>query len=249
MHWFDLKDISERYIELVNPSSPDKVMRVANALDLSADSRVIDFGCGMGETLALWGTAFGISGVGVELRPKSCERARQKLAERGLAERIEIVCMSASEYAFEKHAWDVAVCMGATFIWGGWRPTLHMLSTALRPGGRLVVGEPYWRRSEVPPAFAQREQIHTEYDLFHLAWQEGLDVEYVVRSSEDDWDRYEADNWRGLLAWLRENPGAPERGEVAATLRESQSEYTRHVREYFGWALYVLTPSLATLAL
>lgn len=249
MNFLDLKDISERYIELVNPSSPEKVMQVGRVLDLSPDSRVIDLGCGMGETLAMWGVAFGISGVGVELRPKSAERARRKMAERGLGERIEIVCASASEYAFERHAWDVAVCMGATFIWGGWRPTLGVLSTALRPGGRLVVGEPYWRRSEVPPTFAQRETIHTEYDLFHMAWQEGLDVEYLVRSSEEDWDRYEADNWRGLLAWLRENPTAPERGEVAAHLRESQAEYTRYTREYFGWAMVVLAPSVSTPAM
>ena len=59
----------------------------------------------------------------------------------------------------------------------------------------------------------------------------------------------DADNWRGFLAWLRDNPDASEHGEVAAHLRESQAEYTRYGREYLGWALYVLAPSVSTPAL
>ncbi len=112
------------------------------------------------------------------------------------------------------------------------------------PGGRLVVGEPYWRKSDVPPDYSRNEKaVHTEYELVHIAREEGFDFEYAVRASDDDWDRYEAENWRGLLRWIEENPNHSERGEVIKHLHESQDEYTRYAREYFGWAIYVLNPA------
>ncbi|MCW5850161.1 MAG: hypothetical protein KIT87_08765 [Anaerolineae bacterium] len=89
MKFLDLKDIAERDMELVNPTSAEKVLAVGRALGLNAASRVIDFGSGYAEMLTLWAEAFGIAGDGVELRPLACERARRKLTEHGLADRIQ----------------------------------------------------------------------------------------------------------------------------------------------------------------
>jgi hypothetical protein len=63
-----------------------------------------------------------------------------------------------------------------------------------------------------------------------------------VRASHDDWDTYEAGNWYGLSRLIEENPAHPERQDVIDHLHESQSEYFRYGREYFGWAIYLLTP-------
>jgi hypothetical protein len=65
-------------------------------------------------------------------------------------------------------------------------------------------------------------------------------LEYVVRASEEDWDRYVAGDWQGLVRWLEENPDGPQRADVIEHLRQSQDEYLRYGREHFGWALYVL---------
>jgi len=44
MKFLELKDISERYIELVNPTSPQKVLTIGQMASLKVGSRVIDFG-------------------------------------------------------------------------------------------------------------------------------------------------------------------------------------------------------------
>ena len=143
MEFLNLKNISERYMELVNPTSPQKVLTIGQMAGLKEGSRVIDFGCGYGQVLALWAQQFGISGIGIDIREHACARARQKMAERGLADRIEIVCENAAEYRFEKHAFDVAACIGATFIWDGYRLTIRKMKEAIRPDGKLVIGEAY----------------------------------------------------------------------------------------------------------
>ncbi|MGB3713173.1 MAG: class I SAM-dependent methyltransferase [Candidatus Promineifilaceae bacterium] len=241
MNFFDLVNISERYMELVNPASQEKILAIGRILNLNSNSRVVDFGCGYGEMLALWAAEFGISGTGVELRDHACQRAIQKMIDRDLRGRIEIVCGDAAEYEFRHHAYTVATCVGASFIWGGFRKTVLGMKPAIEDNGRLVIGEPYWLRDQVPPEYMATEpSVHFEKELLEIVHEEGFDIEYVVRSNHDDWDRYEAGNWYALVRWIEENPDHPERKEVIDHLHTSQELYFKYTREYLGWAMYVL---------
>jgi SAM-dependent methyltransferase len=243
MKFFDLVNISERFMELVNCTTPEKVMTLGKFLRLREGSRVIDFGCGYGEMLVLWAERFGITGVGVDIREHACERAIRKVAEKGLADRIEIVCARGADYAFREGTFDAATCIGASFIWDGYGPTVRAMRRAIGQGGRLAIGEPYWLQDQVPPGYASQERsIHSEHELMRIAREEGFDFEYVIRASHDDWDRYEADNWYGLIRWIEENPDHPEREQVIQHLHTSQDEYLRFGRAYVGWAMYVLAP-------
>lgn len=241
MDFLDFFNISERYIELINPTSPEKILHVGEVLGLNSETRLIDFGCGYAEPLLLWAERFGISGVGIDFREAVCSKAREKIAARGLSERLEIVCADGSKHEFEKGRYDVATCIGASFIWKGFRPTIQALKSAIRPGGRLAIGEPYWRTKELPEVCLQEQEVeHTEYELLQITHSEGLEFEYIVRASSDDWDRYETANWRGLCAWLEENPNHPERQEVIDWLHKVQTDYSRCVRPYMGWAIYLM---------
>lgn len=247
LEWYEHVNITEWYLDIVNPSSPGKLLLVGEVLGLRPGMRVIDFASGFGQPLALWAERFGISGVGVEIREHACDKARRRLAERNVSDRVEIVCADASTYAFEPGAYDVACCIGATFIWGGFQPAIQRLRAAAKPGGRLVVGEPYWRHGPPPKEHAEEQGIsNTEADLLRLAHEERYDIEYVVRSSIDDWDRYEAGNWRGAIRWARENPSHPEVAAIAESMRRRQTQYMAYDRENFGWAIYVLNPVVFT---
>jgi len=109
--------------------------------------------------------------------------------------------------------------------------------------GRIGIGEPYWLSTEVPTEYPISERgIHSEYELLKITREEGFDIEYVIRTSHDDWDRYESDNWYGLVRWIEDNPDHPNRHEVIDHLHKIQDEYLKYGREYCGWAMYVLAP-------
>jgi SAM-dependent methyltransferase len=228
---------------LVNPSSAEKMLKVGQFLRLAPGSQVIDFGSGFGEVLALWAETYGISGTGIEIRQQACSRALHKMVERGLEDRIEIVCANGADFAFPPHVFDAAACLGASFIWGGFQPALRALKEAIHPGGRIAVGEPYWLNSSVPADIKQKEpDFHNELELLQIIRQEGFDLAGEVRASHDDWDRYQSDNWHALLLWLETNPHHPERQQVFDHLRQSQEDYLSYYREYVGWAVYILAP-------
>ncbi len=244
MKFFDLVNISEKYMEIINPSSPEKLLTIGEILGIDQSNQIIDFGCGYGEILALWAEKFGISGIGIDIRSHACDRAETKIQKLGLTEQIEIVCVSGKDYPFKEHSYDVALCIGGSFIWNGFKPTIQAMKKAICPEGKLVIGEPYWIKRDVPPEYASTQTVHTEYELLQMAREEGFDVEYVVRASHDDWDRYSSGNWYGLIRWIEENQEHPERQEVVDYLHNSQDEYFRYEREYLGWAIYVLNPMI-----
>lgn len=244
MDFLELKNIAEQTMRLVNPSSAEKLLRAGQIAGMRPGCRVIDFGTGFAEPLALWASELEVSGVGIDIRPHACERARARLAELDMSDRVEIVCQNAADYAFEPGTFDVATCIGATFIWpGGFREALQTMRRAVRPGGPLIVGEAYWRAPLVPPEFAQPvPEIKSERELLTILHEEGYELGTVMHASRAEWDRYESDNWLGLLQWLREYPEHPDRQQVIDHLHDTQEDYLRYGRHYIGWALYVLFP-------
>ncbi len=234
--------IAERYIELINPTSPEKIINVGEVLRLKKESQVIDFGSGYGEVLALWASSFGIKGVGIDIREDCCKKAREKLARLGLSDDIKIIHADGAKYKPMRKDYDAAVCIGASFIWGDFEKTVKALKALVRPGGRIAIGEPYWRTSKVPrPLLKQLPMICTEKQLLKTIRDEGLEMEFVWTSSQDEWDTYVANNWRGLIAWLKENPDNPDRKDIYSKLRKEQDEYFEYHREHLGWAIYAMT--------
>lgn len=244
MEFLDLKNISEQHMDLLNPTTPEKIIKAGQVAGLKPGDRVIDFGCGFAEPLVLWAERFGISGVGIDIRPYAYERAKKKIALRGLSDRLSIYCGDAAKFEFTPHSFDLATCIGATFIWSNFGEAVRTMKQAAKPGGKLIIGEAHWLVDDVPEEFRSAQtEITTEVELLRMARQEGYDFEYVLHSSHDEWDCYEADNWVGLLHWIEANPDHPERQQVIDHLHETQDEYTRYGYKYFGWAIYVLTPA------
>jgi len=242
----EIYSIAEQSIEIINPLGMEKLNALASAAGLSKGDRVLDVGCGSGEMLVEWAARFGVSGVGVDLNPGMVERSRAKAIGRGVGDRLEFVSSSGAEYKYEIGAFALGCCIGADFAFGGFRESIRALKPALKDGGRLAVGGSYWLRSDVPDEIALKlPYVTDERELLGIVREEGFELEYLTRASQDGWDEVMRDHWRGFALWLRENPDHEDCGEVLKALRELQDVYFDYEREYHGWAVYLLGPALA----
>jgi ubiquinone/menaquinone biosynthesis C-methylase UbiE len=249
MEFFDLMSISHRYMEILNPSTSEKIIQLGKLLKLKKGSRVIDFGCGCAESLTLWAEEFGITGIGIDISRNFCGRAKDKLVKRGLCGQIEIVCSPGADYVFEEGAFDAATCIGSTFVFGGFQQTIRAMKRAVHQNGRLGIGETHWLSNQVHPEYAQKQTTtHTEPELAQFTRNEGFELEYIIRSSRDDWDRYISDSWYGLIRWLEENPNHPDHEQVFKHFRTDQDDYLHFQSQYMGWAMYCLAPLKSNLS-
>ena len=88
-------------------------------------------------------------------------------------------------------------------MYGGLAGTLDALEPTVRPGGHVVVGEPYWRSWPLPADYADRDEPFTSLDGTVAIVESGdLRVVTLIDASRDDWDRYETLHWRAVEEWL-----------------------------------------------
>jgi len=138
--------IAERDHELQNPTSVEKVALLGERLRLGPRSQVLDIASGRGGPALVLARAFGCSVEGVEITPEFHAAAVARAAAEGLGERLAFRLADASRERLDTERYDAALCLGATFVFDGLHGTVDALVPAVRPGGHVVVGEPYWRR-------------------------------------------------------------------------------------------------------
>jgi SAM-dependent methyltransferase len=228
--------VAERDHDIQNPTSADKILLLGKRLQLDADSHVLDIACGKGAPAVLLAEAFGCRITGVERAHEFAAVARARVEAANLQDRIEIVEQDAAELPLEAGRYDVAMCLGASFIWTGLAGTLAALTPAAKPRGHVVVGEPYWRSP--PPdghgdgGYVTLAETAARFDAADL------DLETFIDASLDDWDRYETPHWRAVLEWLAKHPDDADAPEFRRRHEQNRNEYLSWQRERLGWAIF-----------
>ena len=232
--------VAEALHELQNPTSPEKLVLLGERLGLGPGSRVLDIASGRGGPALVLGETFGCRIRGVEITPDFQAVAVERAGAAGLAERLVFELGDAAAARLEPEAYDAALCLGASFVYGSLADTVEALAPAVRPGGHVVVGEPYWRRLPLPHDYEDRREPWTTLEGTVTVFEtSGLRVVSVIASSEDDWDRYETLHWQAVESWLAANPENPDAVEIRERHERHKRTYLRHGRELLGWAIFV----------
>lgn len=237
--------ITESAHRIHNPFTPDKYATLGEALRLEPDTRVLDLGSGSGEMLCTWARDHGIVGTGIDMSPVFTAHAQRRAEELGVADRVAFIHGDAAGYVADE-AVGVAACVGATWIGGGVAGTIALLARSLRPGGIILVGEPYWLR--LPPdeevatgcGAGSSADFLTLPDLVASFGDFGYDVVEMVLANQDGWDRYEAAKWLTMRRWLDANPDDAFAAEVRARLTSEPLRYATYTRDYLGWGVFAL---------
>lgn len=238
-------NITESAHRIHNPFTPEKLATLGAALRLAQGTRLLDLGSGSGEMLCTWARDHGITGVGIDKSSLFSAQARLRAKELGVADRIKFIHADAVGYVSEE-TFDVTACVGATWIGGGVAGTIELLERSLRPGGMLLIGEPFWRQPPPSEEVAKGCLANSVADFptlpgllgsFNLL---GYDVVEMVLADQDSWDRYEAAKWLTMRRWLDANPDDELAKDVRARLTSEPQRYAAFTREYLGWGVFAL---------
>jgi SAM-dependent methyltransferase len=232
--------VAESAHELQNPTSVEKILLLGERLELGPGSRVLDVAAGRGGPALLLARRFECSVEGIEIEPEFHRFAVERAAEEALSDLVSFRLEDASTTALGPEPYDAALCLGASFVYGGLANTVSALAPNVKAGGNVAVGEPYWRRLPLPADYAESDELFTTLDGTVTIFEtEGLPVVSVIASSEDDWDRYETLHWRSVEKWLAVNADDPDAEEIRGRSEHWKWSYLKHGRDYMGWAIFV----------
>jgi SAM-dependent methyltransferase len=237
--------VRERDHRIHDPFTAEKLATLGRAIHLLPGTSILDLACGSGEMLCTWSREHGITGTGVDLNADFVNSARTRAAELGVSDQVTFVHGDAAGHVSTTPV-DVAACVGASWIGGGVPGTLALLERSVRPGGLLLVGEPFWRNE--PPGqtaiegsgASAKADFHDLPGLIESFAQLGWDTIEMVLADEDSWDRYVAAQWFTVRNWLDANPDHESADEFRAELDTAPLRYVRFQRRYVGWGVFAL---------
>ena len=130
--------IFSRGAQTLEDAQRTKLDMVASKLDLQPGMRVLDVGCGWGSFAIHAAREYGVQVLGITLSEPQAERARERVAQAGLAEKVEI---RVEDYRRLPHAsFDAIASIGMSEHVGERQIDVYArtLFALLRPGGLLL---------------------------------------------------------------------------------------------------------------
>jgi SAM-dependent methyltransferase len=239
----DQHEIAEADHRILNPFTDEKLMLLGEVCRLRPGQRHLDLACGKGEMLCRWAERFGTGGLGIDISHVFLAAATARAEELGVADRVRFRHGDASATTVEP-GYDVVSCIGATWIGHGLLGTIDLLRPALRPGGLILIGEPYWTEQPPPEAYQALGVAPDDFvsldatlDRFDTA---GTELVEMVLADQDSWDRYAAAQWWTVERWLHDHPQHPSAAGLAGLLRDCRRNHLRYQRRHLGWGVFVL---------
>jgi SAM-dependent methyltransferase len=237
-------DITHREHVVCNPTSEEKLARLVGLLRLPANAQVVDIACGKGEFLIRLAEAYGARGTGIDISAFHIADAKRGLKARASSTGITFTQADGADFKTdEPHSLDLASCIGASWVFGGHADTLDALVKMVKPGGWVIVGEPYWLQ-EPSEDYLEALGIGRGDFVSHSSNAEcgerrGLDLVHTIVSSQDDWDRYEGLQWYAADEYARAHPDDPDLAELAERVSKARAAYLLWGRDTLGWAIYM----------
>ena len=131
---FEIFEALHHSMQICNPMTSAELDEVIEATEPDAGHHVVDMACGYGEVLFRMAAQRDINGTGVDLSPWMIASAADQTPVRAPNGTLQWVLGEARDY-FPVHASDIAVCIGAEWVWHDFSGTAKALAARLAPGG------------------------------------------------------------------------------------------------------------------
>jgi cyclopropane fatty-acyl-phospholipid synthase-like methyltransferase len=226
-----------------NPVGTEHLERYVARLALPPGGQVLDVGCGRGYLLRRIVSEYDVTAIGVDSSPFAIGAATRDMPAH-VTGRITLLEQAFDEREFAPSSIDLVICIGSMHVLGNYVATLRAARRLLRPGGKLLVGEGYWKTAPSSDYLtfmqmsAAEKTTHEGNQLAAIA--EGLRLVSSSECSVEEWDAYEERYAENVESYVANYPDDPDIGAMLERIRPWREAYLRWGRDTLGFGLYLL---------
>jgi SAM-dependent methyltransferase len=240
---FKYTTISHQGFRYCNPFASSKIEDIIEQLNLSNESRALDIGTGKAELLIRLVERYDVEAIGIDMSSPFLQEAHEQAAQRIPLKHFTLLEEDATTYTGDPESFDLACCLGACHIFGGFRETLNRLAQFVRPGGYILIGDGYWKQ-EPDAAYLQalqstKDEFMTHAENVRAGVALGLIPLHASVCNDDEWDRYEWLHLWNVERYARQIPDDPDVPALLARIRSWRDIYLTWGRSTLGFGLYL----------
>ncbi|MDP9021900.1 MAG: methyltransferase domain-containing protein [Actinomycetota bacterium] len=136
---------------VIHPGGRTSTESVLRRSAITASSRVLDVGCGVGTTAIEIAQRFGAAVTAVDIAPLMLERARVNVDAAGVTDLVTVADGDILDLRYGDDSFDVVIAEAVTMFVNR-RQATGELARVTRPGGRVLATEFYWLAPPTPEA-------------------------------------------------------------------------------------------------
>jgi ubiquinone/menaquinone biosynthesis C-methylase UbiE len=229
-----------------SPVSPETLDRVLALSGVERGWRVTDLGCGPASMALHLAERYGVDVEAVDRSAIMLDLARARAADHAVGARLSFRQAESADWLRAAEPCDLLMVVGAGLVVPDAADNaaqLKAMAGKLRPGGRLLWGETFWKaepsavlKAGIGPTAALYAS-HADYVAAGEA--AGLTPLYAAVSSDQDWDEYA---WRystAVEAYAAERPDDAEAQAMRARIQAWRRLYLAEGRRVMGFGLYL----------
>jgi SAM-dependent methyltransferase len=245
---FRFSTIAHSNHRYLSPLSRDKAHELLRSFvaNFSVNDIVLDAGCGKAALLRDVLRMTPAHGVGVDINQSFLLEARAAFQEDLPNDsRLSLINTPLLEHRRPEGGYAAILCVGSTQAFGSFEECLRVAFNWLKPNGRLLVGEGYWKQ---PPSQDYLKAIGGAADEF-LSHAEnalrasalGYNLLRTATSSNDEWDEYEGKYCDAMMQYVASNPDDPDAAKFAKRMQDWHRSYLQWGRSTLGFGYYLLS--------
>lgn len=230
---------NQEYLTPGNPQTVDRIVEAVGDGGAAGALRLLEVASGKGEAACAVAERAGCAVYAVDRQLPFLRLSREKVAARGLGDRVRLVRGDGQRLPFPDGSFDAAYCMGAPSL-VGLEPCLRELHRVVRAGGPVVVSDVYWHHVPDEPlgpewGWLVEDTQQPTLDGYQTVMKRcGLFVQDVDLHGAAAWEAYFAP----MLVTAAEECG---RGEAAfaAEIEQGVEMERRAVARFIGYATFI----------
>ena len=136
---------------VIHPGGRASTRALLDRARITADSRVLDVGCGVATTAVEIARRYGAHVTAVDIAPLMLARAQANVGAAAVGERVSVVEGDILDLAYDDGAFDVVIAEAVTMFVDRQRAA-NELARVTAGGGQVLATEFFWRQPPTPQA-------------------------------------------------------------------------------------------------